>query len=195
MTNSMLDEAVARIRGVADVHCENQVYVFSDYDYENYDATAVCERLGIPYSDDLYLCYPVKSTFDPLSESDIDAAERDLGATLPTDYKELLLQFGQFHLPGKEVICVEGPRQAAATTRACWTYEGALTVLAISSYHKTADGDSIGFLRNGNSFGNELYHFNHDLRENGDDPKQWSEKVANSLAEFIVSHLASKGLA
>jgi hypothetical protein len=193
MAGSKLDEAVARIRGVADVYCENQVYVFPDYDHENYDATKVCKRLGIPVSDELFLRYPAGRTFKPLLQKSIEAGERALKAKLPADYKELLRQFGEFHLPGEEVICFDGPEAAARATRGCWIFEGPLTALAISSYHKTADGDSIGFLRTGEMFGDDLFHFQHELRKDGSDPRQWSRKIASSLSEFIVGHLDSLG--
>ena len=70
-----IEDAIAKIRAVGPIVCENQGHVFPDYDHMNCDATAVCERLGIPFTDDLFLAYPAERTFDPIDDAEIDAED------------------------------------------------------------------------------------------------------------------------
>jgi hypothetical protein len=186
---SSLEDAIAKIRSVGQHLCENQGHVFPDYDHMNGDATAVCERLGIPFTDDLFIEYPTERTFCPIDEADIAQEEQELGVRLPSDYKTLLNVFGEFHLPGNAVICIESPLHAAHTSQGAWQIDENLTALAISSYNVHSDGNSIGFLRQGDRFGDELFEFNHELRYHGDDPTLWTKRLASSLSEFIVSYI------
>ena len=185
---SSVEDAIAKIRSVGHIMCENQGHVFPDYDHMNGDATAVCERLGIPFTDDLFIEYPTERTFFPIDETEIAQEERELGVRLPTDYKRLLNVFGEFHLPGNAVICIEAPLRAAYTSRGAWQIDESLNALAVSSYNVNSDGNSIGFLRQGERFGDEIFEFNNELRYHGDDPKLWTTRLAGYLAEFIVSY-------
>ena len=187
MTN--IEDAIATVRAFGHVVCENQGHVFPDYDHMNCDATAVCERLGIPFTDDLFLAYPAERTFDPIDEAEIDAEQDELGVKLPTDYKRLLAEFGELHLPGTAAICFERPLRAVYTSQGAWQIDETLSALAISSYNVDSDGNSIGFIRRNDRFGDEVFEFNHELRYHGDDPTLWTKKLAGSLAEFIVNYL------
>ena len=188
MTN--IDDGIAKIRSVGHVICENQGHVFPDYDHMNCDATTVCERLGIPFTDDLFLAYPAERTFHPISESEVVEEEDELGVQLPDDYKKLLMVFGEFHLPGKAAICFERPLRAAYTTQGAWQVDENFSALAISSYNVDSDGNSIGFIRRNDRFGDEVFEFKHELRYHGNDPALWTNKLAGSLAEFIVNYLS-----
>jgi len=193
--SATIDIAIAKIKGIGDRLCENQVYCFDDYDPETEDPTELCRRLGIPVTDDIVIEYPAAKTFSPISESSIAELSRELGAALPEDYTRLLAEFGAFHLPGQCAICFHSPDSALSCTCGQWDFDDPSTapVLAISDYHKECDGDSIGFLRAGESFAPAVYVFKHELRFEGDDPKLWTEKLAESLAEFIVSYIDSLG--
>ncbi len=86
MTTS-LATAIAKVRSIGDRICSNQVYCFEQYDAENFDATELCEYLGIPYTDDLFVEYPAHRTFHPVAAERIAALARELGvAALPDDY-------------------------------------------------------------------------------------------------------------
>lgn len=190
-----IDIAIAKIKRIGDRLCENQVYYFDDYDPETGDATALCRRLGIPVTDDIVIEYPAAKTFSPIPESSIVELSVQLAAKLPDDYTRLLAEFGAFHLPGQCAICFHSPDSAALGTCDHWWFDDPSTmpVLAISDYHRNCDGDSIGFVRIGESFAPAVYVFKHDLRSRGDDPKIWTEKLAESLSEFIVSYIDSLG--
>lgn len=188
-TMPSLDDAIAKIRSIGHLICENQGHVFPDYDHMNCDATAVCERLGIPFTDDLFLAYPADRTFAPISEAEITQEEAELGVQLPDGYKRLLIAFGEFHLPGNAAICIERPLRAAYTSQGAWQVDENLNALAISSYNVNSDGNGIGFIRRNDRFGEEVFEFNHELRYHGDDPTLWTKKLAGSLAEFVVSYV------
>lgn len=130
--SKVLDMAIERIRSVGDRLCENQVYYFDDYDFDPEtgvgDATALCNRLGIPVTDDIVIEYPAKRTFGPLPELDISAFEQSLEATLPTDYKRLLATFGAFHLPGNADICISSPSSAISSTCGAWWFDDPSTM-------------------------------------------------------------------
>lgn len=189
---SEIETAIALISSIGDEYCENQAYIFPEYDPSECDATALCKRLGIPFTDDLMIRYPANRTFKPLTHKAIAQEERALGATLPSDYKTLLETFGEFHLPGDESLCFKVPAAAARSTQQNWTQQLPLSALAISSYHKTSDGNCIGFIRNGPNFGDELFEFDHELVYQGEDPKLWSRKLADSLSAFLVGYLRRK---
>lgn len=186
-----IQAAIEKIRSVGEEYCENQVYFFIDAEYPmECDITALCERLRIPYTDDLMIRYPANRTFAPMDRTLIEQQEADLGITLPDDYKSLLEAFGEFHLPGDASVCIDSPEQALRMTRNCWCYEGKpLRALAISSYHDTSDGNSIGFIRDEDVFAPPIYEFDHDKLHHGDDPALWTAKLADSLADFIVAYL------
>jgi len=170
-----------------------QVYYFDDYDPATGDATALCKRLGIPVTDDIVIEFPAKRTFAPLSPAKIAKLSKQLGAVLPADYTTLLAELGAFHLPGNSEIGFFSPESAIAATRQAWWFKvpATMPVLAISPYHRQSDGDSIGFLRAGKLFAPEVYVFKHELRSQGDDPKKWTEQIAESLPEFIISYIDS----
>ena len=184
-----IEDAIAKIRSVGHVICENQGHVFDDYDHMNSDATAVCERLGIPFTDDIILAYPAERTFAPISEAEIAEEEEEIGVRLPEDYKQLLIAFGEFHLPGDAEICFQSPLNAAYNSQGQWQVDENLSVLAITSYNVDTDGNSIGFIRREDRYGDELFEFDHERRYHGDDPALWSKKLAGSLSEFIVQYL------
>ena len=190
---STIEIAIAKIKGVGDRLCENQVYYFDDYDPETGDATALCRRLDIPLTDEIVIEYPVAKTFCPIPASTIAKLESQLGSKLPNDYTRLLTEFGAFHLPGRCAICFHSPDSVLSGTCGHWWFDDPSTmpVLAISDYHHTCDGDSIGFIRKGEAFAPAVYVFKHDLRSEGADPKIWTEKLAESLSEFIVSYIDS----
>jgi len=183
----------AKIRSLSEVRCENQIYAWPGFDPMNPDPERFFKKLGIDFDGILFISYPVKLTFSPLSSEELSQYERFLSAEIPVDYKLLLQQFGPVHLPGKANIIIESPQEALKTTRAVWCYEGTpLSVLAISSYNSTSDGNSIGFIRNGDAFEPEVYEFDHELIHNGGDPRVWTRKVGDSLAEFLLEYLDSQ---
>jgi hypothetical protein len=113
---------------------------------------------------------------------------------LPADYKTLLQTFGEFHLPGNAMICIKSPARAVQTTRSGWCSESQpLTVLAISSYCDTSDGNSFGYIRTGDSFGPPLCEFNHELWRKDAKPALWAKKLSASLAEFVLEYLKKIG--
>jgi hypothetical protein len=132
----------------------------------------------------------VNQTFHPIPNRQIEATETRLGASVPSDYKRLLQLFGEFHLPGAARICIDSPARALEATRAVWCYEPKpLRVLAISPYHQTSDGNSIGFLRGRDSFQTAIYEFDHELLDQGDDPSLWTRKLGDCLADFLLEYL------
>ncbi len=191
--STALQIAIAKLRQAGNRISETQVYYFDDYDPETCDATANCNRLGIPFTDDIIIEFPIKRTFNPLSAAEIATLSNRLGASNPNDYTSLLAEFGACHLPGSSDIALYSPDSAIAATRDEWGFKNPLTtpVLAISHYNHECDGDSIGFRRAGKAFAPELYVFKHELRYKGDDPKEWTERIAESLSEFIVSYVDS----
>lgn len=187
-----IDLAIERIRAISHELCKNQVYVFDDYDPHECDPTAVCERLGIPYSEELFLEYPVERTFEPLTAAQIVVEEEQLGATLPEDYKTLLATFGKFHLPGTASFCLWAPTDAAQVGEEAWSVPDN-GILAISTYMQESDGNMIGFIRAGDHFAPELYEFSSDLRWMDDPDQPWQIKRADSLAEFVIQYLNELG--
>jgi hypothetical protein len=169
-----VEDAIAKVKAVGDKLCLTQVYSFDDYDPASGDATSLCKRLGIPVTDDIIIEFPINRTFQPLSPSKIAKLSKQLGASLPVDYNRLLTELGAFHLPGNADIGLFPPGSAFARTRQAWWFKDPLTtpVLAISSYDRYCDGDSLGFLRAGKAFAPELYVFKHELRSQGEDPQK-----------------------
>lgn len=191
-----VESAIAKIKSIGDHICWNQVYCFDEYNPETGDATALCQRLGIPVTDDIVVEFQAKRTFSALPKAEIAEFENRLGAALPHEYKRLLLEFGTFHLPGSAQIFFNSPDAALSRTCDAWGFDNPKTmpVLSISSYHHDCDGDSIGFRRHGASFGSELYVFKHELRYlHGDDDnvQAWTEKIAGSLPDFIITYIDS----
>jgi hypothetical protein len=191
IVSTALESAIARINSVRNRLCHAQIYCFDDYDPATGDATALCNRLGIPVIDDIVVQFPVEATFAPLARSQIAMLEMDIGSRLPDDYKRLLAEFGPLYLPGKADIGFYSPEVVIKRTCRGWRFDNPATmpVLSISAYHCHCDGDSIGFIREGNSFGPELYRFKHERRSDGDEPTKWTERLAGSLAEFILSYI------
>lgn len=194
MTTS-LATAIAKVRSIGDRICSNQVYCFEQYDAENFDATELCEYLGIPYTDDLFVEYPAHRTFCPVSAERIAALARELKVTaLPDDYVGLLREIGDFHLPGEAQIQLCSPESASSLTFGVWWFPGPATtpVLAISQYSHACDGDSIGFRRVGDRFAPEVYLFEHERRHSGDEnPDAWTRLLAGSLSEFVCDYIDS----
>jgi hypothetical protein len=185
-----LDSLIAKIHSLSEKRCKNQMYVWPGFDPMDPDPGKFFKRLGIKFDGSLFISYPVKMTFAPLSKEELIQQERSLGVQLPDDYKELLQQFGPVHLPGSADVILQSPQEALASTRAAWCYQGKpLSVLSISSYNRTSDGNSIGFIRKGNLFGPEIYEFDHELLYHGDDPNLWTRKAGDSLAEFLLEYL------
>lgn len=187
---NILDSLIARIRSIGDEYCENQMSVWPGFNPTDCDPEEFFRERGIEFDGLLFIRYPVKTTFNPIPIARIEDEERSLGVTLPSDYKVLLQQFGEFHLPGNASIRIESPLEALRTTRWAWCYgDRPLSALAISSYDATSDGNSIGFVRNGDSFQREIYEFNHELVYQGDSPSLWTKKISNCLAEFLFDYL------
>ncbi len=107
----------------------------------------------------------------------------------PLTTNGFLLNLASFHLPGTAAICFERPVAQCTRHKEPWQIEENLSALAISSYNVDSDGNSIGFIRHNDRFGDEVFEFNHELRYHGDDPTMWTKKLAGSLAEFIVNYL------
>jgi hypothetical protein len=187
-----LETAIARINAVSSDLCESQMYAWPGFNPMNPDPDRFFAQEGIEFDGLLFIRYPVKRTFNPIPRAQLEDEERVVGATLPSDYRLLLEEFGTFHLPGKAKVAIESPAEALRTTRACWCYEGKqLSVLAISAYNATSDGNAIGFVRQGDSFGMALYEFDHERLYQGDDPSLWTTKISDSLADFVVEYLRS----
>lgn len=188
--SSDLETLIAKMHSVGDDYCENQMYVWPGFSHANDDPEKFFAQQGIEFDGILHIRYPVSKTFDPVPADQLAHEEHSLGATLPDDYKLLLQEFGQFHLPGKASIILESPAEAVKTTRNGWCYKGqSLSVLAISPYNQTSDGNSIGFIRTGDSFSPTLYELDHELRCKGDNPSLWTKKVGDSLTAFLLGYL------
>jgi len=121
----------------------------------------------------------------------IEDVERTLGVSLPNDYRVLLHEFGDFHLPGSANITFESPAEALKTTEmAFWCNVGSpLSALAISPYDATSDGNWIGFLRDGDFFQPAIYEFDHERVRKGKNPSLWTKKISSCLADFIIEYL------
>jgi hypothetical protein len=185
-----LEAAIARIHAVGNEFCESQMYDWPGFTPRDPDPARFFKQEGIEFDGVLFIRYPVKKTFKPVPRNQIEEEERSVGATLPSDYKRLIENFGAFHLPGKANVAFESPAEALKTTRARWCYAGKpLSVLAISKYHATSDGNSLGFIREGDSFGMSLYEFDHERVHVGDDPSLWTRKIGDSLADFVLEYL------
>jgi len=183
------DSLAEKIRSIGEEYCENQIYVWPGFDREDPNPKKYFKKLGIKFDGDLFIRYPVKKTFSPVSAEQLDQQEHALGVTLPNDYKQLLQHFGPVHIPGNAYIVIE-PLQKAIQKSRGWCREGTpLSVLAISSYYQTCDGNSIGFIRSGEVFGPEIFEFGHELVHEGDDPRLWTRKLGDSLAEFLLEYL------
>lgn len=194
MSNS-LEAAIQKIHAIADVVCENQMYFWPGFDPLDDDPAKFFRKHKIEFDGDLFIRYPVKATFHPLTKSQIEKEERELGFTLPSDYKTLLQTFGEFHLPGTASICLNAPAAALQSTHSQWCEpDEPLCVLAISSYWQSSDGNSIGYVRAGDALGCELFEFNHELRYEGNDPVLWSKRISNSLADFVLEYLGKIGV-
>ena len=184
------DSLAEKIRSIGEVYCENQMYVWPGFDPEDPNPRKFFKKLGIKFDGDLYIRYPVKKTFSPIAGDQLDQQERSSGLAIPDDYRQLLEQFGPVHLPGNANIVINSLQEAIETTRACWCYKcDSLSALAISSYNQTSDGNSIGFIRIGDSFQSEIYEFDHELVYQGKDPRLWTRKVGDSLADFLLKYL------
>lgn len=189
MSNS-LEAAIRKIDALGNEYCVNQMYRWPGFDPRHPDPATFFSAGRIEFDGDLFIRYRVKETFNPLSVERIEAEEGMVGASLPNDYKVLLQTFGEFHLPGAAGICIESPAKALKTTRGTWRYEGEpLRALAISSYNDTSDGNSIGFIRDGDSFQPALFELCHELRSRGDDPSLWTKKLGDSLSDFLLEYL------
>lgn len=185
-----LETVIQRIQSMGDEYCQNQMYLWPGFDLEHPDPAAFFAARGIEFDGDLFIRYRVKETFHPMTVERIADEERIVGAVLPQDFKTLLEVFGEFHLPGPANIFLRSPAHALEITRNQWSYEDRPPrVLAISSYNQTSDGNSIGFLREGNTFQEELFEFNHERRPLSEETSFWTKKLNNSLADFILDHL------
>ena len=190
MLPDSLEAAIAKIHAIANEYCENQIYVWPGFDPIDPDPDKYFRQHRVEFDGELFIRYPVKRTFDPIPMDRIKEAERSLGANLPGDYKVLLEKFGPFHLPGDADIRIQSPMDALRATRACWCYEDKpLSVLAISPYNATSDGNAIGYIRQGDSFGPSIYEFDHELVHMADSPSLWTHKVADCLADFVLDYL------
>ena len=185
------DSLAERIRSLGDAFCENQMYVWPGFDPEDPNPRKFFRKLGIKFDGDLFIRYPVKKTFSPISGDQLNQQERSLGLKIPDDYRQLLQQFGPVHLPGNANIVINSLQEAVKTSRG-WCFKSAsLSVLAISSYDLTSDGNSIGFIRSGDLFQPEVYEFDHELVSLEDDPRLWTRKLGDSLADFLLDYLNS----
>jgi hypothetical protein len=188
--SSLLDTAIAKIRSIASEYCENQMYVWPDFDPMEPDPATFFRQRGIEFDGDLFIRYPVRITFNPIPLTSLESEGRAIGIELPRDYQVLLQEFGEFHLPGPAGIQFESPAHALQTTRGHWCLsDGELTALAISPYNETGDGNSIGFVRRGNVFEPAIFEFAHELVQPGAAPETWTRKISDSLAEFILEYL------
>ncbi|MFN0020166.1 MAG: hypothetical protein ACKVP0_18045 [Pirellulaceae bacterium] len=189
------DSLAEKIRSIGEVYCENQMYVWPGFDPKDPNPRRFFKKLGIEFDGDLFIRYPVKKTFSPIPGDQLDQQERSSGLKIPDDYRQLLQQFGPVHLPGKANIAINSLQEAIKTTRLFWCYEGtALSALAISSFNQTSDGNSIGFIRIGDSLQSEVYEFDHELVYQGKDPRLWTRKVGDSLADFLLKYLNEQSL-
>ena len=190
LMSQAFNSLAAKIRSLSEARCENQMYVWPGFDPMDPNPKKFFKKLGINFDGDLFISYPVKMTFAPLSKEELTRQEQILGAELPDDYIHLLQEFGPVHLPGAGKVIMESPLEALRSTRAVWCEEGKpLSVLAVSTYNRTSDGNSIGFVRKGNSFGPEIYEFDHELVYSGEDPAHWTNKAGDSLAGFLLEYL------
>jgi hypothetical protein len=190
---SKLQSLLDKIRSIADEHCESQMYCWPGFDPMDPNPKKFFKKLGIEFDGDLFIRYPVKKTFSPMSAQKIAEEEREIGVNLPLEYKTILSEFGGVHLPGNANVAIETPLEALRTTRGAWCYEGKrLSVLAVSSYNRASDGNSVGFIRLDSEFSPVVYEFDHELLYHGDDPSLWTRRVADSLADFLLDYLNPK---
>jgi hypothetical protein len=183
-----------KIRSIANDYCESQMYCWPGFDPMDPDPGAFFHKLGIEFDGDLFIRYPVKNTFSPMTHEAILEEEDKVGLLLPMDYKLLLAEFGSVQLPGAANIAIMSPIEAMKSTRSMFCSDGKpLIALAISSYNQEADGKSIGFIRDGSEFSSIIYQFDHELAYKGDEPSLWSKPLAESLSEFLLGYLETIG--
>jgi hypothetical protein len=185
-----LEEAIEKIHSIGDEYCENQMYFWPDFDPVHPNPKAYFRKQGVEFDGDLYIRYRVKQTIRPIPSAQIEQEERIVGATLPEDYKTLLQVFGEVHLPGNAVFCLDSPAKALNATRGAWhDTDTPPKVLAVSSYWRTSDGNSIGFIREGDAFLPAIYEFNHELVYGAENTSEWTTRLSDSLADFILAYL------
>lgn len=189
-----IDLLADKIRSIADDYCESQMYCWPGFDPMDPDPGAFFHKLRIEFDGDLFIRYPVKNTFCPMTHEAILEEESKVGVLLPTDYKLLLAEFGSLHLPGAANIAIKRPIEALRSTRSMWCSEGTpLNALAISSYNHEADGNSIGFIRDGSKFSSIIFQFDHELAYKEEESSLWSKPQAESLSEFLLGYLETIG--
>ncbi|MFN9642164.1 MAG: SMI1/KNR4 family protein [Pirellula sp.] len=182
-----------KIRSIANEHCESQMYYWPGFNHLDPNPKKFFRKLGIEFDGNLFIRYQVKKTFCPMTVDKIMEEESKIGVLLPTEYKALLAEFGGVHLPGNANIAIDTPKVALSATRDVWCYEGKpLSALAISPFHRNADGNSIGFIRAGSEFSPIVHEFDHELVYKGDDPSLWSRPLANTLSDFLLDYLDTK---
>jgi hypothetical protein len=187
-----LKPLIEKIRSIAHVFCESQMYCWPGFNPAEDDPEEFFSQQGIEFDGILMVRYPVKRTFQPMSVKQIEKEERLVGVALPDDYKALLHEFGPVHLPGPAEIIIETPSNARELTRNYWCRNSKpLSVLAISAYHAHSDGNSIGFVREGNAFLPFVYEFDHELVRKDNDPSEWTKRIGDSLATFLLDYLVN----
>jgi len=179
-----LEIAIERIRAIGNEYCERQMYYWPAFDPMDPDPDAFFEREGIEYDGGLFIRFPVKRTFSPLTPAQVRQQESELGVRLPRDYVTLLETFGEFQLPGNADVGLDSPRSAQK-----WSSEHPPPVLAISPYNNTGDGNSLGFIRDGDRFLDAVYEFEHELVWPDAEVSTWTTKIADSLADFVIEYL------
>jgi hypothetical protein len=188
MSNN-LTALLQKIHSIADVYCETQMYCWPGFNPSEDDPEEFFSEQRIDFDGELMIRYPVKRTFQPMSVTQIEKEERSLGVDLPEDYKAILREFGPVHLPGPAEIIIETPAEALNLTERNWRGGKPPLVIAISSYHQRADGNSLGFIRNESSFLPAVYEFSHELIWNDNNPLRWTKQIGDSLATFLLEYL------
>jgi len=181
---------IAKIHSIGNEYCKSQMYSWPGFDPMEPNPKKFFRKLGIKFDGDLFIRYPVKRTFRPMPVERIEAEEREIEVALPGDYKSLLAEFGDVHLPGDAGIAIATPLKALKMTRGAWCSEAEpLSILAVSPFNRNSDGNCLGFIRKGSEFMPEVYEFRHELLYHGDDPALWSKLIADSLSDFLFDYL------
>lgn len=185
-----LQDAVARIRAVGEVICEEQMYCFPGFDSIEDDPDDFFSERGVEFDGVLFVRFPARLLYKPIPMEEIEEEEQLLGVELPTDYKSLLATFGEFYVPGDHIGSVLYRPIDAHEDSGNYGYpDSAVTALTIARYNDVSDGNAIGYICQDGRVLPQLFRFEHELQYDSANPMRNVQKVGESLSQFLIEYL------